>query len=52
MVAVVVPDNVLFFDRRPASERPWMEALWICDLRINKDFTLKQNPLGRRLNIG
>jgi type I restriction enzyme M protein len=40
-----VKANVLFFDRKPASERPWTEALWIYDLRTNKDFTLKQNPL-------
>jgi type I restriction enzyme M protein len=42
-----VKANVLFFDRRPASERPWTEALWIYDLRTNKHFTLKTNPLGR-----
>jgi type I restriction enzyme M protein len=42
-----VKANVLFFDRKPASERPWTEALWIYDLRTNKDFTLKQNPLSR-----
>jgi type I restriction enzyme M protein len=42
-----VKANVLFFDRKPASERPWTEALWIYDLRTNRDFTLKQNPLAR-----
>jgi type I restriction enzyme M protein len=42
-----VKANVFFFDRKPASERPWTEALWIYDLRTNKDFTLKQNPLSR-----
>ncbi|HSN78479.1 MAG TPA: class I SAM-dependent DNA methyltransferase, partial [Anaerolineae bacterium] len=42
-----VKANVLFFDRKPASERPWSEALWIYDLRTNRDFTLKQNPLSR-----
>lgn len=40
-----VKANVLFFDRRPASERPWTEKLWIYDLRTNMHFTLKQNPL-------
>lgn len=40
-----VKANVLFFDRRPASERPWTEKLWIYDLRTNKHFTLKENPL-------
>ncbi len=42
-----VKANVLFFDRRPASERPWTDDLWIYDLRTNKHFTLKTNPLGR-----
>lgn len=40
-----VKANVLFFDRKPASENPWTEKLWIYDLRTNKHFTLKQNPL-------
>jgi type I restriction enzyme M protein len=40
-----VKANVLFFDRRPASEKPWTEKLWIYDLRTNKHFTLKTNPL-------
>jgi len=37
--------NVLFFDRKPASEKPWTEKLWIYDLRTNKHYTLKKNPL-------
>jgi len=40
-----VKANVLFFDRKPAREQPWTERLWIYDLRTNKHFTLKQNPL-------
>src|SRR5512138_959340 len=40
-----VKANVLFFDRKPASETPWTKQLWIYDLRTNKDFTLKTNPL-------
>lgn len=44
--AVVVPDNVLFFDKRPGREEPWTEKLWIYDLRTNMHFTLKTNPLG------
>ena len=40
-----VKANVLFFDRRPASENPWTEKLWIYDLRTNQHFTLKTNPL-------
>ncbi|HZT15725.1 MAG TPA: N-6 DNA methylase [Gaiellaceae bacterium] len=42
-----VKANVLFFDRRPASETPWTKELWIYDLRTNYHFTLKQNPLRR-----
>jgi type I restriction enzyme M protein len=40
-----VKANVLFFDRKPASETAWTEKLWIYDLRTNKHFTLKRNPL-------
>jgi type I restriction enzyme M protein len=40
-----VKANVLFFDRRPASETPWTRELWVYDLRTNMHFTLKQNPL-------
>ena len=42
-----VKANVLFFDRKPAQERPWTEKLWIYDLRTNKHFTLKENTLKR-----
>jgi type I restriction enzyme M protein len=40
-----VKANVLFFDKKPASETPWTKKLWIYDLRTNKHFTLKTNPL-------
>jgi type I restriction enzyme M protein len=40
-----VKANVLFFDRKPASEKPWTERLWTYDLRTNQHFTLKTNPL-------
>ena len=40
-----VKANVLFFDRKPASETPWTKTLWVYDLRTNQHFTLKQNPL-------
>jgi len=40
-----VKANVLFFDRKAASETPWTKELWIYDLRTNKHFTLKTNPL-------
>ena len=42
-----VKANVLFFDRKPASETPWTKTLWIYDLRTNQRFTLKTNPLKR-----
>ena len=42
-----VKANVLFFDRKPASDTPWTKQLWIYDLRTNKDFTLKTNPLAK-----
>ncbi|TNH27484.1 SAM-dependent DNA methyltransferase [Micromonospora orduensis] len=42
-----VKANVLFFDKKPAAERPWTNRLWIYDLRTNQHFTLKQNPLRR-----
>jgi type I restriction enzyme M protein len=40
-----VKANVLFFDRKPASEKPWTDKLWIYDFRTNMHFTLKTNPL-------
>ena len=40
-----VKANVLFFERKPAAEKPWTEKLWIYDLRTNMRFTLKENPL-------
>jgi type I restriction enzyme M protein len=42
-----VKANVLFFDKKPASEKPWTKKLWIYDFRTNKDFTLKTSPLKR-----
>ncbi len=42
-----VKANVLFFDRKPASEKPWTTKLWIYDFRTNEHFTLKTNPLKR-----
>ena len=42
-----VKANVLFFDRKPASETPWTKTLWIYDFRTNEHFTLKTNPLKR-----
>lgn len=42
-----VKANVIFFDRKPASETPWTKKLWIYDFRTNKNFTLKTNTLKR-----
>jgi type I restriction enzyme M protein len=42
-----VKANVLFFDRKPASEKAWTEKLWIYDLRTNQHFTLKEKTLKR-----
>ena len=42
-----VKANVLFFDRKPAQEKPWTQKLWIYDLRTNMHFTLKENTLKR-----
>lgn len=38
---------VLFFDRKPPSERPWTDKLWIYDFRTNQNFTLKTRALVR-----
>lgn len=40
-----VKANIIFFDRKPASEDPWTKDVWIYDLRTNMHFTMKQNPL-------
>ena len=42
-----VKANVLFFERRPASETPWTKEVWFYDFRTNMHFTLKQNRLSR-----
>jgi type I restriction enzyme M protein len=42
-----VKANVIFFDKKPASETAQTRQLWIYDLRTNKHFTLKTNPLKR-----
>ena len=34
--------NVIFFDRKPAAEKPLTDKLWIYDLRTNKHFTLEE----------
>jgi type I restriction enzyme M protein len=42
-----VKANVLFFDRKAASETPSTKMLWIYDLRTNQHFTLRTHPLQR-----
>jgi type I restriction enzyme M protein len=42
-----VKANVLFFTKRPPSDKPQTDALWIYDLRTNMGFTLKKNRLSR-----
>jgi type I restriction enzyme M protein len=42
-----VKANVLFFDRKPVRDKAWTENIWIYDLRTNKHFTLRKNPLTR-----
>lgn len=40
-----VKANVLFFDKKSASEKPWTKNLWIYDFRTNIRFTLKNQML-------
>ena len=42
-----VKANVLFFDRKPGSEKPWTKKLWVYDLRTNKHLTLKTRRMVR-----
>lgn len=43
-----VKANVLFFDKRPAGDKPWTTTFWVYDFRTNQHFTHKVNPLQRR----
>ena len=42
-----VKANVLFFDKKPVSERANTRELWIYDPRTNQRFTLKERPMVR-----
>jgi type I restriction enzyme M protein len=42
-----VKANVLFFDKRPAAEKPWTTKLWVYDFRTNQHFTQKTLPMKR-----
>ncbi len=43
-----VKANVVFFEKREASEKPWTKEVWYYDLRTNKHFTLKRSPLTKK----
>jgi type I restriction enzyme M protein len=40
-----VKANVLFFDKAPLSISPATKELWVYDLRSNRNFSLRQNPI-------
>ena len=40
-----VKANVLFFDKKPVSMTPTTREVWVYDLRSNRSFSLKQNPI-------
>jgi type I restriction enzyme M protein len=40
-----VKANVLFFEKKTLSKKPATKELWVYDLRSNKNFTLRQNPI-------
>ena len=42
-----VKANVLFFDRKPGSEKPWTKKLWVYDHRTNRHYTLKTKRMTR-----
>lgn len=42
-----VKANVLFFEKKPASETPWTKEMWVYDLRTNMHFTQKTRSLKR-----
>ena len=42
-----VKANVLFFDRKPGSDKPWTKTVWVYDLRTNMHFTLKTKRMTR-----
>ncbi|MGX5687118.1 N-6 DNA methylase [Chryseobacterium cucumeris] len=40
-----VKANVLFFNNKAASKKPWTKEIWIYDYRTNVHHTLKKKPL-------
>jgi type I restriction enzyme M protein len=37
--------NVLFFDKKPLSTNSTTNEVWVYDLRSNKNFSLRNNPI-------
>lgn len=42
-----VKANVLFFDKKAGRGDAWTDTLWVYDLRTNRHFTPKQQPIRR-----
>ena len=42
-----VKANVVFFEKKPASESPWTKEMWVYDFRTNMHFTQKTKSLKR-----
>jgi type I restriction enzyme M protein len=42
-----VKANVLFFDKKPASDTPWTKETWVYDFRTNMHFSQKKKALKR-----
>jgi type I restriction enzyme M protein len=40
-----VKANVLFFDKKPETKTPSTKEIWVYDLRSNKKFSLRNNPI-------
>jgi len=40
-----VKANVLFFDKKPMSKAPATKEIWVYDLRSNRNFSIRQNPI-------
>lgn len=41
-----VKANVLFFDKMPVTMTPATKEVWVYDLRSNRNFSLRGNPIG------
>lgn len=37
--------NVLFFNKKPAEKTPATKEIWVYDLRSDRNFSLRQNPI-------